>query len=952
MKLRRLLPTVTLFALAACAESIGTETAGGPSLEVEYEKYTLDNGLDVIFHIDRSDPIVAVAMTYHVGSAREVEGRTGFAHLFEHLLFLESENLGKGGLDILINRVGGTLNGSTTRDRTNYYQVVPNDALEKILWAEADKMGFFIKTVTEPVLAKEKQVVKNEKRQGVDNAPYGHTSYVIDSNLYPPDHPYHWQVIGSLEDLQAATLDDVHTFYNEWYTPDNATLVVAGDFDTAQAREWVERYFGEFERAPERAERTIPEVTLEATESYFHEDNFARLPALTMAWPTVPQYHIDGYALDMLAALLTDGQSAPFYEVLVEEKEITGGVSAFQGGSELAGRFTLSSRGFAGIDLDELRSAVDEAFLRFETEGIDERDLERIKAGQETGFYNGLSSVLGKAFQLAQYNIFADDPGFVTDDIQNFLNVTADDVMRVYEQYIRGQNHIVTSFVPRGEADLALEGSVRAEVVEEPIVIGLERPFELPDSDAEFEPTPSRIDRTVEPPFGDPPTITPPTVWSRTLSNGLDVLGIVNDETPLVQFNLRVEGGLLLEDPNRTGVSQMMANLMTQGTATKTPEELETAIDQIGSSISVNASTDAVTISGTTLSRNFDATMELVREILLEPRWDEREFELIKARTLDGIRQRAANPNAIAAAVYSRLLYGDDHILSKSASGTMESVESITLDDLQAYYAANLSPSVGTFHVAGDVDAESVMTTLSAIESGWSDRPVEIPDYPLPEARDDATVYFVDVPGAVQSVLRVGNLALAQTDDDFYPANVMNFRLGGGGFASEILQVLREQRGYTYGANSNFSGTTIPGPFTVSTSVRANVTYESLDLIQEMLSTYQADFNEQDLAATTGFLLKSGARSFETLGAKIGMLQNISRYGFAPDYVKQRETIVRDMTVERVRELAGTYIHPDRMIWLIVGDAETQAPRLAPLGLGEPVFLDVNGDPVDSVSRE
>jgi zinc protease len=403
-----------------------------PSFKIPYEKFTLANGLQVIFHIDRSDPVVAVSLTAHVGSAREKEGRTGFAHLFEHLLFLESENLGKGGLDKMSSRIGGSgANGSTSRDRTNYLQTVPNDALEKMLWAEADKLGWFINTVTEPVLAKEKQVVKNEKRQEVDNVPYGHESYVIDKHLYPTDHPYNWQVIGSLEDLQNASLDYVKEFFRRWYVPNNVTLVVAGDFDPVQAKKWVIKYFDEIKRGeavnnmPKRA-GVVPQ-----TIKLYHEDNFARLPQLTMAWPTVEQYHPDSYPLEILAEYLTQGKKAPFYNVIVEDKKLAANTFMSHGTSEIAGDMQLSIRAFADKDLDEVMNAVNEAFAKFEKEGIAEKDLQRIKAGQERQFYNGLSSVLGKGAILAQYNIFAGDPGFAEKDIRYILAVTPADVMSV-----------------------------------------------------------------------------------------------------------------------------------------------------------------------------------------------------------------------------------------------------------------------------------------------------------------------------------------------------------------------------------------------------------------------------------------------------------------------------------------------------------------------------------------
>ncbi|HCA58496.1 MAG TPA: peptidase M16, partial [Blastocatellia bacterium] len=424
------------FSFAIIAVLLSTIAFGQqkPSFKIEYQKFTLPNGLDVVFHIDRSDPVVAVNLTAHVGSAREKAGRTGFAHMFEHLLFLESENLGKGGLDKLSARIGGSgANGSTSRDRTNYLQTVPNDALEKMLWAEADKLGWFINTVTVPVLEKEKQVVKNEKRQGVDNVPYGHTQYVIDKALYPADHPYNWQVIGSLEDLQAATLDDVKEFFRRWYVPNNVTLTVAGDFDPVQAKKWVEKYFGEIKRGEDITPLEKRPGVVKETVKFFHEDNFARLPELTMAWPTVEQYHPDSYALNVLTTYLTRGKRAPFYQVIVEDKKLAPEVSMFSFESELAGQTQLEVRAFADKKLDDVAAAISEAFAKFEKEGISEQDLNRIKAGQETQFYNSLSSVLGKSAQLAQGNIFANDPGFAAKEIDAILSVTTADVKRVYE---------------------------------------------------------------------------------------------------------------------------------------------------------------------------------------------------------------------------------------------------------------------------------------------------------------------------------------------------------------------------------------------------------------------------------------------------------------------------------------------------------------------------------------
>lgn len=936
---------ILVICLLAQSVSISGQRAATPSFKLDYEKFTLQNGLDVIFHIDRSDPVVAVNLTAHVGSAREKAGRTGFAHMFEHLLFLESENLGKGGLDKLTARIGGSgANGSTSRDRTNYLQTVPKDALEKMLWAEADKLGWFINTVTDPVLAKEKQVVKNEKRQSVDNNPYGHVSYVIDKALYPEDHPYNWQVIGSLDDLQNATLADVKDFFRRWYVPNNVTLVVTGDFDPVQAKKWVEKYFGEIKRGADVPSLPKRPGMVKETVKLFHEDNFARLPQLTMSWPTVEQLHPDSYALAVLTEYLTDGKKAPFYQVLVEDKKLAPSVSMFNRDDEIAGQVMLVVRAFADKDLDEVAKAIDEGFAKFEKEGISAKDLERIRAGLETQFYNSLSSVLGKGSMLAQYNYLKNDPGYVQQDFKNTLAVTPADVMRVYEKYIKGKNYVAASFVPKNRAQLALEGSKKAEVVEEKIVQGAEDAVD-PSIKATYEKTPSTFDRSVEPPYGPEPEVKIPAIWEHKLSNGLRVFGVESTEVPLVQFEIAIDGGMLLEKMNKVGVANMMARMLTQGTAKRTPEELEEAIQQLGASINVFAGTEDVRLVANTLARNYEPTLALVEEILLEPRWDAKEFDLTKRNTIAQIRQQEANPNAVAQNQYSKLIYGADNIRSKNILGTVETVNSITIEDLKDFYNLAISPSVARMHVVGALNKGQVTKPLDSLAQKWKAKKVEFADYKTPSRPAKSVVYFYDIPDAKQSVLRFGYPALAVTDPDYYPVSVMNYILGGGGFASRFTQQLREGKGYTYGITSSFSGTKSPGPFTVASGVRTNVTLESAQLVKEIIDKFASTYTEADLATTKSFLIKSNARAFETASSKLNMLENISKYGFPHDYVKQREQIVRTMTVPKIKELAAKYLDSNKMIWLVVGDAKTQLPRMKELGFGEPILIrDTEGE--------
>ena len=939
MKLKHIILTLLIFGF----QQIFAQEKPG-NFTVEFETFSLENGLQVIFHQDRSDPVVAVALTVHVGSAREKEGRTGFAHLFEHLLFLESENLGKGGLDKLSARIGGSgANGSTSRDRTNYFQTVPNDALEKMIWAEADKLGFFINTVTEPVLAKEKQVVKNEKRQNYDNRPYGHTFYVIDRNLYPQGHPYHWQVIGSLEDLQNATLQDVKDFYNKWYVPNNVILTISGDFDKEQAREWVHKYFDEIPKGPEIERLEKQMVSLDKTRRLYHEDNFAKLPELTLAWPSVYSYHEDSYALEILSNYLADGKNAPLYKKLVEEEKLSGDVDMFNYTSELAGQLMIQVRAYAGKDLDSVKAAIEETFRKFEQNGIPEKDLKRIKAGLETDFYRSISSVLGKGFQLAQYQIFANDPNYINKEVEKLLAVTPQDVMRIYDKYIRGRNFVATSFVPKGQVELALENSEKAKVVEEKIAEGAEEEVD-PNQQASYERTPSAFDRSIEPPYHGKPELKIPEIWEANMPSGMKVLGITSKEVPLVQFSLEIKGGQLLEKPSKAGISNMLAEMMTRGTAKRTPAELEEAIELLGASVYVNASEEKITISGNTLSKNYAETIELVKEILLEPRWDEKEFELIRQQVLSRLKEEKGDPNSIAENEFKKLIYGERSILSYNQLGTPETVKNISLEDLKNYYEENLSPMASAFLIVGAIEKDRALAPVRGISANWPPTNVDFPEIPEFKAPEQSRIYFYDVPGAKQSVFAFGSPALSAKNEDFYPAEVMNYRLGGGGFASRLTQELREGKGYTYGIRSRFLDRSYIGPFMISSGVRTNITYEAAELVRDILKQYPSTFTQEDLEITKSYMIKSNARRFETLGAKLNMLRDIHDFGYEDDYIKDRETTVEELGILEIQDLAREYVNPEKMYYLIVGDAESQLDKLEGLGYGKPVLLNPEKD--------
>jgi zinc protease len=919
--------------------------------KLDYEKYTLPNGLQVILHQDKSDPIAAVAIQFHVGSNREVPGKTGFAHLFEHIMFQESQNVPQDQFFKLLQGNGGTLNGGTWQDGTIYFEIVPNNALELALWLEADRMGFMLPTVTYDAFLNQQNVVQNEKRQNYDNRPYGQSSYIIGKLLYPEGHPYNWTTIGSLEDLQNASLKDVHEFYIKWYGPNNATLVVTGDFEIDKTKKMIEKYFGEIKSSKPVESLEPMRIKLDDSKRASYEDNFAQSPELTMLFPTVEQYSKDAYSLDVLADLIGRGKKSPLYKVLVEEKKLTPSVSTFNNSSEIAGDFRIRVRTFPDKNLTDVENAIKEAFVKFEKEGFTEKDLTRTKAGIETGFYNGISSILGKASQLANYNIFAGSPDFLNEDLNNSLSVTSDDVWRVYNDYIKNQNYVLISFVPKGKLEFAAENSpvfdvpgdnIKSYTEDEKITIK-----NKPENLVKVENLTSEFDRSKMPVNGPDPSLKSQLIWDDELSNGIKVLGIEQNELPLVDFQIAIKGGLLLDDINKVGSANLVGRMLMQGTRNKTPLELEQAIEDLGSNINVFTTDDAVLLRANCLSTRFAETFKLVQEILFEPRWDEKEFERLKSETIETIKRNKTSASSTATIVFSKLIYGNENILSKNILGSEQSVAAITMDDLKNYYAKGFAPQNSNITIAGNVSEDDAISVFKNLESNWKKIDAVIPIPKTIKTISSSSCYFVDFPGAKQSEIRIGTSGLAFTDPDFFKTTVMNYKLGGS-FNGIVNLILREEKGYTYGARTNFTGSEFPGYFVASAGVQSNATLESAEIFRDEMIKYRNGITLEDLQFTKDALIKSNALRFETIGALRGMLSQIAWYNLPYDFVNDQEEQIFNMTIDEHKNLAQKYINPDKMIYLIVGDKATQMDKLKSLGFGDPILLDKDGNNISN----
>ncbi len=922
---------LTVFIFFSCKQNQETE------LSIPIEKYELANGLTVVLHEDHSDPIVAIAIYFHVGASRETVGKTGFAHLFEHMMFQRSENVGEDEFFRNIQGAGGSLNGSTNQDRTNYYEVVPKNALELALWMESDRMGYLENTVTRTALTNQQNVVQNEKRQSYDNQPYGFTGELIAKTLYPKGHPYSWTTIGDMADLTSASVDDVKAFHHKFYTPNNAFLVISGDINKDEVKAMVEKYFGEIPRGEEIEKRKPMPVTLASTVKLYHEDNFARAPRLTMVFPTVERYSKDSYALNFLGELLAGTKKSPLYTVLVKDKKLTSNVSARSSAQELAGSFQITITANPGVNLTDVEKAVFEGLDKFEKDGFTEEDLTMIKAQYETSFVNQFASVQGKAFTLAEYTMYTGDPEYYKKDLANIQAVTMADVKNVFEKYIKGKNFVETSFVPKGETNLASEGSLDAGIVEEDVsnaaevkeVTGVEEPIVK---------TPTKLDRSIKPAIGPDPEVTIPKPWTSSLANGINIWGIEQTELPLVQYAIVLDGGQVMDPVEKAGLTNLVATMMNEGTKNKTPEELEDAIGLLGANIRISSGEEDITINVSTLVKNFEKTLGLVEEMLLEPRWDEEQFALAKSRIINNLKRNASSPTYLASNTLNKLMFGDN-ILAVDGSGTEESVNMISIDDLKEYYAKNFSPSISRFLVVGDIDQKRVEKALQGLGEKWQPKEVSMPEIYVQSPPDKSQIYFVDVPGAKQSVISIGTPSIPRTDPDYYAAYVANYKLGGS-FNGLFNLILREEKGFTYGARSNFNGAKNFGSFIASSQVRTNSTLESVEIFKTEMEKYRENIPQEYVDFTKSALMKGNALRFETTRNLLGMLNTMTEYNLPVDYIKQEETFVNNLTADEMLEYVRKYINPDKMYYVVVGDAKTQLKPLVKVGFGTPVLVE------------
>jgi len=607
------------------------------------------------------------------------------------------------------------------------------------------------------------------------------------------------------------------------------------------------------------------------------------------------------------------------------------------GSQEIAGAFTISVGANPGVNLTDVEKAIFEGLQKFEKDDFTQEDLTRLKAQYETRFYNSFASAQGKAFQIAEYQMNTGDPEYFKKDLAAVQSVTMQDIKNVYEKYIKGKNFVETSFVPKGEVNLIVEGSVNAGIVEEDVTKAAEVK-EVAVAEEPIVKTPTKTNRSVKPPLGPDPTVTIPQVWTSSLANGVKIWGISQNELPLVQYSIVMEGGHETEDVVKAGLANLTASLMNQGTRNKTPEQLEDAIGLLGASIRFSSDDEDISVSVSTLVKNFDKTIALVEEMILEPRWDTVQFALAKSRIINTLKRNQASPDYLASVTLNKLIFGENNILGIESSGTEASVSGMTIDDLKGYYQRYFSPTGAKLLIVGDVDQASVEKAFAGLSGKWAPKEVKMPEIKLPVAPEKSAIYFVDIPGAKQSIINIGAPSLARTNPDYYPEYVANYKLGGS-FNGIFNLILREEKGFTYGARSNVSGLKDYGLFTASSRVRTNSTLESVTIFKTEMEKYRQNMPQEYIDFTKDAMIKGNALRFETLGSLLGMLNTMTSYNLPVDYIKKEEAYVQALTPEKQLEMVKKYIDPAKMYYVVVGDAKTQLKELEKVGLGKPILM-------------
>tara|TARA_B100000902_G_scaffold396682_1_gene458369 strand:+ start:2678 stop:5554 length:2877 start_codon:yes stop_codon:yes gene_type:complete len=896
------------------------EKCGTNDIDIKYQKWVLPNGLTVLIHEDNSDPIVQVHVTYHVGSNRESAGKSGFAHFFEHMMFQGSENVEDEKHFKIINDAGGDMNGNTTYDRTVYYQTIPSNYLETALWLESDRMGFLLDAVSNEKFENQRDAVKNEKYQNQISQPYGLSYEILGQNLYPADHPYNWPVIGYVDDLDRAELNDLRNFFLRWYGPNNAILTIAGDVNTPEVIKLVNKYFGGIKTGPVVRELRPNIPRLKQNIYCGYTDNIY-LPMTQIVFPTVPNYHKDEAPLDILSSLMGEGKSSIFYKNFVEnEKAIQ--IAVQHPCRELSGEFQFIVLSYPDWQEDqdiyfnnieqEIRNTIND----WENKGFTDDELKKVKMSMESDIINRKISLSSKVNSMSSWEWLGDGNYNISSEIKRYNDVTREDVLRVYNKYIKNRKSVIMNVKPKSpfsSEELVLESfNPNSDMItsDDPQYMNLE----YNKSSNEYD----ICCRSDQPIVKSPKAPKIPEYYTYNFNNGIKLIGTEYSEMPKVFMQIKINGGNLLENSKKLGLSAITAELMNESTENFSAEEMQDLLSQLGSEISFVSEGSSTIINISCLTKNINETIELLEEKLFHPGFNENELKRVKKQFIEGLNSQEKSADYIAQNRFKNILFGNTPLGSSPSEKT---IKKIKLKDVKSFYNNFYSPDKCNITIVGDILEKEIISELSFLNN-WKSNDFSIQnDFTFPEDKK-TEIYLIDKPGAAQSVIFMGHKSHKyDVDGEYFKSRVMNYPLGSGASARLFLN-LREDKGYTYGVYSFFSGSKESGYFGVYSSVRTDATDSALVEILYELENYRNNgISNDELISTKNSMLNADALKYESPIQKIRFLNRILEYNLDKTYIKSQSNILNSITKEEIDKISNKYINFNNLQIVIVGNS-------------------------------
>ncbi|MCZ6683693.1 MAG: pitrilysin family protein [Planctomycetota bacterium] len=893
--------------LLAPALLVAWVPAPAQAQDVKYEKYRLDNGMTVILHEDHSLPVTCINLWYYVASKDEAPGRSGFAHLFEHLMFMGTHRVPEGAFDTIMEGGGGWNNASTSKDRTNYFSFGPSNLLPTLLWLDADRLEDLGNAMTQEKLDKQRAVVRNERRQTSEMQPYGKAELKVPELMYPVGHPYAHTVIGSHADLEAATVDDVKSFFANYYVPSNCSLVVAGDFDPAIIKPRVNKLFGSLPRRPDPIHRMAGPVTLPGVQRVTFTDKvqFART---SMVYHSPAHYEGGDAEMDLVAALLTSGKSSRLYKRLVYEDKLATSVRAYQASQFLGSLFHIVATARPGVSLDRVEKAIDEEIHRMVYEGVGVEELERHKAAIEVNMISSLQSLLTKADRLNGYNFFRGEPNSFSWDL---------------DRYRFAEDQRVGFWA----------GKVLAP--ERRLIMRV-----LPES-GELNPA----DRDQRPKLEVARSFTPQAPESFVLSNGIQVRHWRRSELPLVNLSMLLRGGSIRD--TTPGRAYLTAAMLDEGAGDLGALAFSDALEMLGAGLTASADHESTRVGLSVLKRNADRAVALYADAIMRTRFESAEWDRVRGLHLESLRQAEDRATAVAGRVGMRSFFGDDHPYGRPVSGTVESVESLSLDDVKRFHRETFGPANATILVAGDLTTDEAKALLENAFGKWRNDATTKPPASASwkTAHRHLRVVVVDKPDSAQTVIRFYMPGPSYSTPNRTKLVLLNTILGGS-FTSRLNQNLREDKGYTYGARCSFAMDPRQGYFTASSNVQSRVTGAALgEFLKEFKKIRGGDVSADEMTKARLTRRTNMIQSFQGLRGILAMAATLELNELPFSSIGDELNAIGDVTKEALNKLAGPSIPLEQAVIVLVGDKKTILAQIADLGLPTPTELTVTGEP-------